>query len=103
MRRDHTTTSDFSYAIRRAVADDAPALARLAALDSARPLAGDVLVALVDGAPWAALSLQDGRVVADPFRPSAHAVELLRLRAEHLARAGRGLTLRRRALRTLRA
>lgn len=103
MRLASTSSSDLSYAIRRATADDAPALARLAALDSTRPPAGEVLVAVVDGAFWAALCLDDGRVVADPFRPSAHAVELLRLRAEHLARARRGLTLPRRALRALRA
>jgi hypothetical protein len=76
--------------IRRAVASDGSTLAELATLDSARPLTGDILVALVDGRPWAALGLADGRVIADPFQPSAAAVELLRLRARHLgARAPR--------------
>jgi hypothetical protein len=32
----------------------------------------------------AALSLDDGRVVADPFAPSAGAVELLQVRAQRL-------------------
>ena len=66
--------------------------------------AGEVLVAVVADEPWAALALDDGRVVADPFRPSAVAVELLRLRARHLSaatgerRAARhGLRLPRRA------
>ena len=61
-------------------------------------------LAVVDDEPWAALALDDGRVVADPFRPSAIAVELLRLRARHLSaatgerRAARhGLRLPRRA------
>jgi hypothetical protein len=90
--------------IRRAGAPDAAALARLAALDSAAPLAGEVLLAVVGGEPWAALSLTDGRAVADPFRRSAGAVELLRLRAAHLgapatgpraARRGAGLRMAR--------
>jgi hypothetical protein len=69
-------------------ADIAP-LHDLAELDSAAPLTGPVLLAVVDGRPWAALALDDGRVVADPFRPAAGAVELLRLRGAQL-RAGAG-------------
>jgi hypothetical protein len=70
--------------IREAGPDDAPALARLAALDSAEALEGpEVLVAEVAGKPWAALSLPDGRAVADPFRPSGDLLALLRVRAEH--------------------
>jgi hypothetical protein len=75
---------DSAVVIRRASEADEPVLARLAALDSALPLRGEALVAFVDGEPWAAVSLEDGRVVADPFRPSAGAVELLRVRARHL-------------------
>jgi hypothetical protein len=63
----------------------------LAELDSAAPLAGPVLVAAVDGALWAALALDDDRVIADPFRPTAGAVELLRMRVAQLRAAeGRG-------------
>ena len=76
-----------SVVIRRGAASDDADVARLAALDSSRPLRGEVLLAVVDDAPWAALALDDGRVVADPFRPSAIAVELLRLRARHLSAA----------------
>jgi hypothetical protein len=85
--------------------DDAPALARLAALDSQRPLVGPVLLAEIDGEPWAAIALETGRVVADPFRPTAALVALLRSRAAQLAvaqevaarpRADRGLARRRR-------
>jgi hypothetical protein len=84
--------------IRRATPAERAAVGRLAALDSARAPRGEVLLALVDGVAWAALSLDDGRAVADPFRPSAHAVELLRIRAAHLhaAPAGRRLALPRR-------
>ena len=67
--------------IRRAVTGDIASLARLAMLDSARPLAGEVLVAEHDGQPRAALSLRDGRTIADPFLPTAGDVELLRTRA----------------------
>ena len=56
-------------------------LARLAALAGRRALAGDVLLAEVAGEPWAALSLDETRVVADPFRPTAELVALLRARA----------------------
>ena len=66
--------------IRPARTDDAFAVRRLAYLDSQRPLRGDVLVALADDVPVAAVSLTDGRIVADPFRPTADVVDLLRLR-----------------------
>ena len=68
--------------IRSPRSDEAFAVRRLAYLDSRRPLRGEVLVALVDDEPLAAISLADGAVVADPFRRTADVVELLRLRAE---------------------
>jgi hypothetical protein len=71
--------------LRPADAGEADLVHRLAALDDAPRLSGDVLVAVLDGEPVAALSLEDKRVVADPFRLTADAVALLRLRAEHLA------------------
>jgi hypothetical protein len=61
-------------------ADDA-ALARLAALDGARPLTGEVMLAFAGGDVRAALSLETGRAVADPFYPSADLVALLRTAA----------------------
>jgi hypothetical protein len=85
--------------IRAAHDADLPSLHDLAELDSAVPLTGRVLVALVAGIPWAAVGLDDGRIIADPFRPTGPAVDLLRLRAAQLGAAeGRGhrwLTLRR--------
>jgi hypothetical protein len=88
----HRTTTEAhmfhsAVVIRRAGEADQASLAKLAALDSARPLRGEILVAFVDGEPWAALSLDDGKIVADPFRRSASAVELLRVRARHLGAA----------------
>ena len=65
-------------------ARDAERLDELAQLDSARPLSGAALVAEVDGAAVAALELDSGRAVADPFRPTAKALDLLRVRAAQL-------------------
>jgi hypothetical protein len=73
------TTPD-SITIRRAHELDDRALTRLAALDSARALSGDVLVAEQDGALRAAVALADGRIIADPFHPTGELVDLLRLR-----------------------
>ena len=75
--------------VRRADDRDAVALHSLAALDSAPPPVGAFLVAEQDGAVRAALSLADGRVIADPFHPPADLVALLRLHADQLAEAGR--------------
>ncbi|MDQ3675219.1 MAG: hypothetical protein M3401_00220 [Actinomycetota bacterium] len=73
--------------IRPARDADLPLVHALAELDTSAPLAGRILVAVVDGRPWAALSLDDGRAVADPFAPSATTVELLRVRADQLRAA----------------
>jgi hypothetical protein len=64
--------------LRPATSVDTADLRRLAALDSASPLEGEVLLAYAGGDVRAALSLHSGRVVADPFFPSAELVELLR-------------------------
>jgi hypothetical protein len=68
--------------IRLAHQADRPALARLAELDSAAPLEGSVLIAVVEGEARAALSLETGEAIADPFYPSEGLVALLRLRAD---------------------
>src|SRR4051812_31551708 len=68
--------------LRAATADDAAGLARVARLDSRRPLTGDVLVAEEDGVLRAALSLRTGAVAADPFVPTDHLVALLRRHAQ---------------------
>ena len=79
-----TTWDGAEVAIRRASGTDAEKLSRLAALDSSRAPRGTVLLAELDGEPVAALSVDDGHAVADPFRRSADALALLRARAEHL-------------------
>jgi hypothetical protein len=73
-----------AVAIRRATAADREALDRLAALDSARKVAGEALIAEVDDEPRVAIELVTGRIVADPFRPTVHLVEQLQQRAEKL-------------------
>jgi hypothetical protein len=94
MRDELLRDRDLAVAIRRAQDSDAPLLLDLAELDSSRPLQGPVLVALVEGRIWAAIGLDDGCVVADPFLPSAAAVELLALRVRQL-RAAEGRPARR--------
>jgi hypothetical protein len=75
--------------LRPARADDDPALRRLAALDEADELQGPALVAVVGGEPVAAIALDDERVIANPFVPTAQAVALLRMRASHLSHVSR--------------
>ena len=70
---------DRTVVIRSARGPDSDTLDGLARLDSQLPLAGDVLVAEQDGELVAALA--GDRVIADPFRPTADVVALLRVRA----------------------
>src|SRR5919197_1911909 len=80
-----TTSTSSTISIRLAGDGDGRSVARLAALDSARVPRGPVLLALVDGEPWAALPLVGGAAIADPFRRTADVVALLQARAAHLA------------------
>jgi hypothetical protein len=73
--------------IRAARGSDGDSLRRLAALDSARVPAGDVLVAEAEGAVVAAHSPTTGATIADPFRRTAEVVELLELRGAMLRAA----------------
>ena len=72
-------TLDPTVVIRAARGSDGGALEALARVDSQRPLAGEVLLAEQDGVVVAALAGE--RVIADPFRPTADVVALLRLHA----------------------
>jgi hypothetical protein len=86
-----------SLVLRPATSADTADLERLAALDSARPLGGEVLVAFAGGELRAALSLETGRSVADPFWPSADLVELLEAAAGDRPRRRLGRLRRRTA------
>ena len=79
--------SDHILTIRPATTLDAFAVARLVEMEEADPLAGDALLAELDGAVIAAVSLRDDRVVADIFRPTADVARMLRDRREQLIRA----------------
>jgi hypothetical protein len=89
-RQNPLTTTQFNtdeprIELRLAGIDDNGDVRRLAALDEERELEGAVLLALLDGHAVAALSMRDGRSVADQFVLTRELVALLRLRAEHLS------------------
>lgn len=81
--------TDRTLTIRRADSDDHGALVRLAALDSASPPTGDALLAEVGDELWAAVEIDSGSAIADPFRPSGDLIDLLRLRASLMHRDDR--------------
>lgn len=108
-RASHPTTAEAVHGapvvLRRATLQDSAEIARLAQLDGARRPEGAVLVAEVEGHIAAALPFDGGRALADPFRPTAHLVELLALRMRLLdaddapTRPWHGLRLRLRGMR----
>jgi hypothetical protein len=79
--------------IRRSTKADIPQIEQLAQLDSRHTPVGDVLLAYVDHELRAAVEVDSGEVVADPFHPTADLVELLRMRADGL-HASNGFGLR---------
>ncbi len=64
---------------------DDDVLARLAELEGRPASKGQHVVAEVGGEVVAALPLGPGSALADPFRPTAHLMPLLELRAKQLA------------------
>jgi hypothetical protein len=82
-----TALSAAPVVIRAARGADGFALERLAALDSARVPAGDLIVAEAEGALVAAHDPATGATIADPFRRTADVVELLELRGSLLRAA----------------
>jgi hypothetical protein len=81
MRHEHEIT------IRPATSDDAPAVLRLAALDDRPAPRGDSLLAFVDGQLAAARPLDGRAPVADPFRHTAHLLDLLEVHSRALGQA----------------
>ncbi|MEA2281326.1 MAG: hypothetical protein QOK21_1933 [Solirubrobacteraceae bacterium] len=73
--------SSTTYVIRGARISDARDLERIAALDSQRPVNGHILVGEIDGRAEAAMSLDDGRLVANPFVHTESLAAHLRIRA----------------------
>jgi len=75
-----------SITIRYSSPDDRAATHRLAALDARVAPAGTILLAFADDQLRAALPLDGGEPLADPFHPTAELVTLLRLRHSSLHR-----------------
>ncbi len=69
-----------AYVIRQASEHDERALHRLAELDGQRPFSGPALIGEIDGRPAAAVSLFEGRTIADPFQPTTVLQQVLRMR-----------------------
>ena len=95
------STESLSVTIRPAREGDAVSLRDLATLDSAAVPAAPILVAEIDGKLVAAVGAVSGEVIADPFVPTAEALELLTTRARrlHPRLARRPLGVRRRGQR----
>jgi hypothetical protein len=87
-----------SITIRPAQWADADAVRRVAQRDSHGVPDGDLLIAVVGSEVRAAISLQSGEVIADPFRPTKELVRMLALQRSQMAYelpgSGRGLTLK---------
>ena len=83
MNAQHTPTLE----IREATTADQTAIRRLAQLDSRPQPEGRTLLAAINGRIEAALAVDSGRAVADPFEPTAEAVDLLKIRAAQLRTA----------------
>jgi hypothetical protein len=67
--------------IRRSTDEDRLAIAELAALDSRRAPRRETLLAFIGTELRAALPLDGGEAIADPFHHTAELVDLLRVRA----------------------
>src|SRR3954449_12037588 len=70
--------------LRPAQRQDAVALDRLAALDGVRRPAGELMLAEVDGEILAAVPVEGGRAIADPFRPTRDLIDLFHARTRLL-------------------
>jgi hypothetical protein len=84
-RTDRGETPVTRVTLRYAGAADVQRLRDLAELDSAPVPSAGALVAEVDGRLRAALPLDGGPAIADPFHRGEELIELLRIRAAQLA------------------
>jgi hypothetical protein len=73
--------------LRYAVPADAAAIERLAEIDSSYAPRGVVLVAEIEDELWAAVSVDDGHAVSDPFRPTGELVHRMMATARRVRRA----------------
>lgn len=82
MHRNTNHTSEIT--VRLADHTDTRALLQLAALDSAQVPAGALVIAESDGELVAAVPVEGGRPIADPFRGTVLLLEMLELRAAQI-------------------
>lgn len=82
MHRNTNHTSEIT--VRLADHTDTRALLTLAALDSAQVPAGALVIAESDGELVAAVPVEGGRAIADPFLGTSLIVEMLELRAAQI-------------------
>ena len=85
----HETDQTPSITIRHARTKDHAELVRLAGRDSAELPSGELLVAAVGGELRAAVSIERGETIADPFHPTSELVRLLTAQLRPAA-GGRG-------------
>lgn len=78
------STIDEKIVIRPATASDRDAIVRLAQRDTRPAPEGQLLVAEVDGEIRAAVSMEGGSLIADPFHPTADLLALLEARSGQL-------------------
>ena len=83
--------------IRAARDEDMGEVARVAGRDTGDLPGGPLLVAKVGSDVRAAISLEDGAVIADPFHRTAELVQMLKIRAGSVSRARRNHLGRRRS------
>jgi hypothetical protein len=76
-----------AYVIRKASADDAPALQELAIKERTQPISIPALIGELDGEPAAAVSIADGRVIADQSKQTRRLAAVLSMRARSLRTA----------------
>ena len=76
-----THTDSAEITIRTARAEDMREIARVAGRDTHELPEGALLVAKVGSDVRAAISLEDGSVIADPFHRTAELVQMLKIRA----------------------
>jgi hypothetical protein len=79
--------TDDGVALRLCSVHDDAALEQLAVLEGRAVPTGRLVLAEVNGTIVAALPLNGGEPLADPFRATAHLLPLMRLRASQLERA----------------
>lgn len=80
----YSTLPHRDVTVRLAGSGDQPALLRLASLDSAGMPAGPVVVAETGGQLVAAVAVEGGATIADPFHRTSALVQMLELRAAQL-------------------